>query len=72
MMKVNPKVLSAKTLGLRLQEVLMRNHVVMRKERNPPTDNKSDQEMGKGRDTQVITDTTMMGSGYRSDIELSP
>ena len=53
-MKVNPKVPSSKNLGLCLQEVLMRNHVVMRKEIDPPMDHKSDQELDKGRQTQVI------------------
>ena len=61
-----------KTLGLRRQEVPMQNHTMMRKAIDPPMDHKSDQELGKGRETQVITDMTMMGSGYRSDIELSP
>ena len=42
MMKVNPKVPSSKTLGIRLQEVMMRNHAVMRKAIDPPTDHKSD------------------------------
>ena len=61
-MKVNPEVGSSKNLGLRRQEVLMWNHTVIRKAIDPPTDHKSDQELGKGRETQVITDTTMMGS----------
>ena len=38
-----------KTLVLCLQEMLMRNHAMMRKEIDPPTDNKSDKEMDKGR-----------------------
>ena len=71
-MKVNPEVLSSKTLGLHRQEVLMRNHTVMRKAIDPPTDHKSDQELGKGRNTQVITNKTMMESGYKSDIGLIP
>ena len=50
----------------------MRNHTVMRKEIDPQTNHKSDYELGKGWETQVIIDMTMMGSGYRSDIELSP
>ena len=45
---------------------------MMRKEIDPPTDHKSDQGLGKERETQMIKDTTMMGSGYRSDIDLSP
>ena len=64
-MKVNPKVRSSKTLDLCRQEVLMQNHTVMRKAIDPPIDHKSDQELGKGRETQVVTDTTMMESGYR-------
>ena len=44
----------------------------MRKEIDPPTDQKSDQELGNRRDTQVIIDKTMMESGYRSDIGSSP
>ena len=71
-MKVNPKVRSSKTLGLDRHEVLMQNHTVMRKAIDPPTDHKSDQELGKGRETQVITNKTMMESGYRSDNGLSP
>ena len=39
---------------------------------DPPMDHKSDQELGKGTDMQVITDRTMMESGYRSDTGLSP
>ena len=50
----------------------MQNHTMIRKAIDPPTDNKSDKEMGKGRETQVVTDTTMMESGYRSDTGLSP
>ena len=49
-----------KTLGLRLQEMMMINHAVMRKAIDPPTDHNSDQELDKGRDTQVITYRTMM------------
>ena len=70
MMKVNLEVQSS--LGLRCQEVLMQNHTVIRKAIDPPTDHKSDQELGNRRETQVITDTTMMGLGYRLDIELNP
>ena len=44
----------------------------MRKEIDPPTDHKSDQELGKGRETQVITYMTMMETGYRSDTGLIP
>ena len=44
----------------------------MRKAIDPPTDHKSDQELGKGKETQVITDKTMMESGYRSDTGLNP
>ena len=43
----------------------------MRKEIDPPTDHKSDQELGKGREIEVITDKKMMESGYRLDIGLS-
>ena len=71
-MKVNPKLLSSKTLGIHRQEVLMRNHTMMRKEIDHPTDHKSDQELDKVRDRQVITDRTMMESGYRSDAGLNP
>ena len=60
-MKVNPKVRSSKTLGLHRQEVLMRNHTVMRKEIYPPMDHKSDLGLDKERDTQVIIDRTMIG-----------
>ena len=45
---------------------------MIRKEIDPPTNRKSDTELGKGRETQVITDMTMMGSGYRSDTWLNP
>ena len=41
-MKVNPKVRLSKTLGLRRQEVLMRNHAMIQKAMDPPTDQKSD------------------------------
>ena len=34
----------------------MQNHTVMRKEKDPPTDHKSDYELGKGMETQVIID----------------
>ena len=44
----------------------------MRKEIDPPTDHKSDQELDKGMGTKVITDSTMMESGYRSDMRLNP
>ena len=71
-MKVNPEVRQSKNLGLCPQEVLMQNHTVIRKAVDPPTDHKSDQELGNGRETQVIIDMTMMGLGYRSDIELNP
>ena len=71
-MKVNPKVRLSKTLGLNRQEMLMRNHTVMRKAIDPPMDHKSDQELDKGRDTQVITDRTMMESEYRSDAGINP
>ena len=50
----------------------MQNHTVIRKEIDPPADHKSDQELAKRRETQVVTDTTMMESGYRSDTGLSP
>ena len=50
----------------------MWNHTVIRKAIDPPMDHKSDWELGKGRETQVIIDTTMMGLGYRSDIDLNP
>ena len=59
---MNPKVLSSKNLGLHHQEVLVRNHTVMRKEIYPLADHKSDKELDKGRDTQVISNRTMMGS----------
>ena len=45
---------------------------MMRKAIDPPTDHKSEQEMSKGRETQLITDKAMMESGYKSDTELSP
>ena len=45
----------------------MQNHTVMRKAIDPPIDHKSDQELGKGRETQEIIERTMMESGYRSD-----
>ena len=44
----------------------------MRKAIYPPKDHKSDQELGKGRETQVVTGMTMMESGYSSDTGLSP
>ena len=74
MMKVNPKVRLSKTLGLHHQEVLKRNHAVIRKATDPPTDHKSDQELGKkkGDTSKWRTDITVMGSGDRSDIEYSP
>ena len=71
-MKVNPKVLSPKNLGLHRQEVLMTTHTVMRKEIDPPTVHKSDQELGKEREMQVITNKSMMESRYKSDTGLSP
>ena len=71
-MKVNPKVRSSKTLGFCRQKVLMQNQTMMRKVIDPPTDHKSDQELGKGRKTQVITDKTMMESGYILDTGLNP
>ena len=45
---------------------------MIRKAIDPPTKHKSHYELGKGRETHVITDMTIIGSGYRSDIELSP
>ena len=71
-MKVNLAVRSSKTLGLHRQEVLMQNHTMIRKVIDPPMDHKSEQELGKGRETQVVTDTTMMELGYILDIGLSP
>ena len=71
-MVVTPKVQLSKYLGLHLQEVLMRNHTMMRNEIDPPMNHKSDRELGKGRDTQVIIDRTMMESGYRSDAGINP
>ena len=59
-----------KTPGLHRQKVLMWNHTMIRKEIYPPMDHKSDQELGKGRETQVITDMVMMELGYRSDTGL--
>ena len=50
----------------------MQNHTMMRKAIDPPTNHKSDKELGKGRETQVITDNTMMESGYTLDTGLSP
>ena len=38
----------------------MRSHTMMRKAIDPPTDHKSDYELGKGKETQLITDKTMM------------
>ena len=50
----------------------MQNHTVMRNGIDPPMDHKNVQELGKGRETQVITDMTMMELGYRSDTGIIP
>ena len=45
---------------------------MMRNEIDPPMNHKSDRELGKGRDTQVIIGRTMLESRYRLDAGLNP